>query len=83
MAQVKIVVTNKSKTTQTFQIFAKAPTLTAKPSTGYSNVWAQVPSVAAETGSATFNITESYFAVCGMALQPIEKGLVVPTYDYQ
>lgn len=81
MAHVKITVVNDSTVQENFSIFNSFPQESASSGQPWQNVWAVSPLVNSIGGSTTFNITEEYFAVCGISPKKIADGVVVSTQD--
>ena len=83
MADLKIVVKNKSSDVQQFLIFNDVPAFSQNAGKAWTNVWGRSPGVGTESGSTTFHVHESFYAVCGMHKQPLATDLTVETSDYE
>ena len=83
MANIRIVVNNKSSSPRDFVIFNGPPENTTGVGPALSNVWGKAPGTGPLTGSTTFGFQEKYYAVCGMAPQSLTSGLQLSTLDYQ
>ncbi|KAI9798953.1 MAG: hypothetical protein M1833_004306 [Piccolia ochrophora] len=83
IAHVTIIVKNKTAEVQSFQIFNAMPKYSQNVGEAWINVWGKSPGVGAGNGTTDFDITEEYFAVCGMSTASLQPGLVVSTSDYR
>ncbi|KAL8786228.1 MAG: hypothetical protein Q9213_002917 [Squamulea squamosa] len=83
MADLKIIIKNKSDEVQQYLIFNDVPAFSQNAGKAWTNVWGCSPGVGAGHGSTTFGIHETYFAVCGMQQQPLATDLTVQTSDYE
>jgi hypothetical protein len=83
MAHITIIVKNKTSEVQSYQIFNAMPDYSQNVGQAWINVWGKSPGVGAGTGSTEFDITEKYFAICGMGAAALAPGLVVSTSDYK
>lgn len=83
MANVSIVVKNKSDEVQQFLIFCDQPGFSENTGKAWTNVWGRSPGVGAVNGNTMFGIRETYFAVCGMEKTELASDLTFQTSDYQ
>lgn len=81
MADLKIVIKNKSDEVQQFLIFNDVPAFSQNAGKAWTNVWGCSPAVGAESGNTIFGIHETFFAVCGMQKKPLATDLTVETSD--
>jgi hypothetical protein len=84
MSSTKYVINvkNLKATPQTFLLFVEVPLASDERGSTWTNVYAKAPGVVSGA-DASFEITDSHFAVCGNTTAPIKNGTVVRTTHSQ
>ena len=81
-SEVTIFVTNNSTDPQSFLIFNDFPSQSVNGAEPWQNVWAAAPAVG-NGETAEFNITQEFYAICGVSPEALANGVVISTQDTQ
>jgi hypothetical protein len=82
MTQYTIKVYNKSDANQHFLLFNETPSASSNISQVWSNVWVKSGVVDHPHGTATFEITSTFYGVCGTTPSKLSSGTSVSTSDW-